>query len=279
MAHVDVRDCLARPAGEEVLTIRRGRRSVAPDAGERQGAVHVDQAAQRLDVGGLGDVPVVHEREAAQARAAARVGHAGEAEVDAVCQQAGEQRRAVVAGTARPTVGEALRKASPGVDVHEHVRDAGARQAVVERAPEHLDRGRRHGARRGDGQARGLETDVRQLAGPCAGRDDDGQLLEPRAPLGQMLREDRRHRQRQRSPTPAARRRWADAEGRRRRACSGASPTPTRRRRAGARAARKERTVRQAGRSTSPFKTTNGRQRRGTKRRDGDGGSLRLPVA
>jgi hypothetical protein len=107
-----------------------------------------------------------------------------------------------VARPARPTVGEALREAGPGVDVHEHVGDAGARQAIVERAPERLDLGRRHGPRRRDGQARRLETDVRQLAGPCASRDDGGQLLEPRAPLDQMLREDRRHRQRQRSRPP-----------------------------------------------------------------------------
>ena len=198
VTRVDVCDRLARPTGEEVLSIRRGRGPVSPDARQRQGAVRVDQAAQRFGVGGLGDVPVMHEREAAQARAAARVGHAGEAEVDAVRQQAGQQRRAVVAGPARAAMGEALGEAGPGVDVHEHVGDAGAWQAVVERTPERLDRGRRHGARRGDGQARRLKADVRQFAGPCASRDDGGQLLEPRASLGQMLREDRRHRQRQR---------------------------------------------------------------------------------
>ena len=62
---VDVGDRLAVAPGEEMLAVGAGCAAIAPDAGERQRPVRVDDLCKRFGVGRFRDVPVLHQAELA----------------------------------------------------------------------------------------------------------------------------------------------------------------------------------------------------------------------
>jgi hypothetical protein len=65
MTGVHVGRRFAATAGEEVLPVRARLGAITPHPGERQRAMRVDQAAERLGVAALRNVPVMDQRELA----------------------------------------------------------------------------------------------------------------------------------------------------------------------------------------------------------------------
>src|SRR3546814_3938579 len=96
----------------------------------------VDQAPQRRAIGSLADVPVMQMGELAQARAPAAVRHAGQAEIDAIGEDHGQQRVAIVGRTARAPVCETVAEAGPRIDIEQDVRDFHARERSEEHTSE-----------------------------------------------------------------------------------------------------------------------------------------------
>ena len=77
---------------------------------QRVALLLVDQAVQRKCVGFLADVPVRRPGELAETGDAARLGHAGQAEIEPLGEQPRHQDAAVSCGLAGAQVGEAVRK-------------------------------------------------------------------------------------------------------------------------------------------------------------------------
>ena len=78
----------AEPAGLEELAVRRRSDAAAEYRRERLALLLVDQTPQRQGIGLLADVPVGRPGELAEAGDAARLGHAGQAEIEPVGEQA-----------------------------------------------------------------------------------------------------------------------------------------------------------------------------------------------
>ena len=157
---VDVAQRLAPAARPEELPIRAGGAAIAPSPGERQRTMRLDQPREGQGVAFLAHVPVVRPGELAQAGTPAGLRHPGQAQVDAVGQHRGEQRRPVVGGPATALVGEALRESGPAIYLQQHVGDLGPRHQVVGvlRKPPRL--GWLLGLQRGDPQAALVERGV-----------------------------------------------------------------------------------------------------------------------
>jgi hypothetical protein len=79
--------------------------------------VRIDQPDERRPIALLPDMPVVNQRELPIGDATNRIGHAIEAEIDAVSQDRREQGRLVVRRPALALMCEAVSKSGPTVDV------------------------------------------------------------------------------------------------------------------------------------------------------------------
>ena len=117
---IDVAQRLAAAGRAEELPVRAGGGAVAPDPGQRQCPVSLDQAGERRGVAFLAHVPVVHPGELAQAVPLARVCHPVQAQVDAVGQVGGEQGGQLLDRPAAALVGEAIRELGPASTSSRH---------------------------------------------------------------------------------------------------------------------------------------------------------------
>lgn len=81
--------------------------------------MRVDQSRQRLTIGGVADVPVMQVRELAQGGRLAGIRHADQAEIDAVRQDYGEKRIAIIARSTGAAMSEAFGKAGPAIDLQQ----------------------------------------------------------------------------------------------------------------------------------------------------------------
>ena len=81
----------AEAAGPEELAVRRRGEAAAEDCRERLALLLVDQTPQRQGIGLVADMPVRRPGELAEAGDAARLGHARQAEIEPVGQQACHQ--------------------------------------------------------------------------------------------------------------------------------------------------------------------------------------------
>lgn len=104
--------------------------------------MRVDQSRQRLDIGGFADVPVMQMRELAQGGRLAGIRHARQAEIDAVRQNHGEKRIAIIGRSTGASMREAFGKAGPAIDLQQQISDLHAGQAIVDHAPHVLRIGR-----------------------------------------------------------------------------------------------------------------------------------------
>ena len=95
----------AATAAEE-LPIGTGGGSVAPDLGERQRGLGIDDAGKGGGVGLLGEVPGLRPGELGIGHALTAVGHALQAEVGPVGQHRGQQGLWIGVGLARAQLGE-----------------------------------------------------------------------------------------------------------------------------------------------------------------------------
>nr|BAM13942.1 hypothetical protein [Pseudomonas sp. K-62] len=156
--------------GEE-LPVGRGRDPRAEGGREGLALLPVDEAAERQPVGFLADMPVRRPGELAEAGDAAGLGHARQAEVQAVGQHAGQDRAGVGRRHAGLQVGEAVREPRPVRDLRQEVGDADTRQHGVEPARQGFGL-RRRGLHEGrDLQHAARERHVAQQAGPGPGVD------------------------------------------------------------------------------------------------------------
>ena len=183
---VDVTQRFAAAARPEELPVRAGGGAVAPDPGQRQRPVRLDQAGECRGVAFLAHVPVVHPGELAQAVALAGLRHPAQAQVDAVREDRGEQGRPFLDGPAAALVGEAVREPGPAVHLQQQVGDPRTGQHAVGVLGGPLRLGRRFGLQRRDAQA-GL---VQHGVGQPAGLGQDSNVLHRRreriAPGGEV---------------------------------------------------------------------------------------------
>ena len=93
--------------------------------------MRIDQPSESRPIALLPDMPVVNQRELPIGDAPNRVGHAIEAEIDAVGQDRREQGRLVVRRPAVALMREAVSKSGPAVDVEQDIRDLAGRQQRV----------------------------------------------------------------------------------------------------------------------------------------------------
>src|SRR6516165_11483435 len=109
-------------------------------------------------------MPVVNQRELPIGDAPNRVGHAIEAEIDAVGQDRREQGRLVVRQPAVALMREAVCKSGPAVDVEQDIRDLAGRQQRVDRLLQPLSLGWRARLYGRDDQLSAGEVDTIELA-------------------------------------------------------------------------------------------------------------------
>jgi hypothetical protein len=191
VAGVDVAPGFAAPAGAKELAVRAGCASIAPEAGERQGAVRVDDARQRVRIALLAHMPVMGPGELAQAGPTDRLGHPREAKIDAIGENGGEKDGPVLGGHAAALVGERGREAGPVVDLQQQIGDLDPWQEIVGGGPKRLRLVRGVGLQGPDLQDAILNGDVLQSSGDAACGDIDHRLGEDIAlcvePLSRIL--------------------------------------------------------------------------------------------
>ena len=186
------------------------------------------ETGERRGVALLADVPVVRSRRAGGASARGRIRPCGvRPEVDAVGEDRGQQRRAVLGGPAAAGVGEAVREAGPAVHLQQEVGDAGTRQegVGVGREPARLGRHLRPDAARCGAPPPGPAW--RRAARPCA-RAPRPRPSPPPAPRGgtRGMPQPPPARRPAAAPRRGARRRSAAAAGSPRTAVAPAAPDP-----------------------------------------------------
>ena len=104
--------------------------------------------------------------ELAQAGATATVRHAGQAEIDAIGEDHGQQCIAVLGRAARSPVGETVAEPGPRIDIEQDVRDLHAGKTIIGIAACDLGCGRGDRLQRRYHQAAFVEPDLRQFALP-----------------------------------------------------------------------------------------------------------------
>ena len=158
----------ARPGRTGRRTTRRCR---SPNSGrERLALLLVDQTPQRQRVGLLADMPVGRPGELAEAGDAARLGHAGQTEIEPVGQQPRHEDAVVGGGLAGAQMGEAVGEQRPSRHLGQQVGDADARQHGVEALGQSLGLRRRRFLDRRDLQHAFVDRDARQQCRPWRGR-------------------------------------------------------------------------------------------------------------
>ena len=181
---VEAAGVTAEAAGLEELAVRGRGQAAAEDRRERLALLLVDQAPQRQGIGLLADVPVGGPGELAEAGDAARLGHARQAEIEPVGEQARHQDAAVGRGLAGAQMGEAVGEQRPARHFGQQVGDADARQHGVEPRGQGLGLRRRRFLDRRDLQHALVERDVRQQAALRLGVDRRQPLVQQRAAAG-----------------------------------------------------------------------------------------------
>jgi hypothetical protein len=100
-------------------------------------------------------------------RPTAGIRHRGQAEVDPVCENGGQQRFIVLGRSPAPLMGEATGEPGPAIDIEQHVRDLGARHQMVDGIPKAPGLRRHRGPQRRDFQLAAGEIDILELS--CRG--------------------------------------------------------------------------------------------------------------
>ena len=165
--------------------------------GERVAELRVDQLGQRRRVSFVADVPGLQPGELGVGRAGAGLGHLGQAQVDRVGQDRGQQQVLVLGQIGRFQVCEVAGEARPLIDFEQQFGDLDVRQdhgcLVYQRL-----RGVGHRRiQRRDLQARLGDDGIRQVVG-CRHAVDGGKLcFQQRQPLMQILFAVGGHGQRQ----------------------------------------------------------------------------------
>ena len=161
---VEARRVAAEAAGPEELAVRGRRRAAAEHRRKRLALLLIDQAPQRQGIGLVADVPVGGPGKLAEAGDGAGLGHARQAEIEPVGEQAGHQDARVGGGLAGAQMGEAVGEQRPARHLGQQVGDADARQHRVEAGGERLGLRRRRFLDRRDLQHALVERDVGQQA-------------------------------------------------------------------------------------------------------------------
>jgi hypothetical protein len=102
-------------------------------------------------------------------RAATSFRHPGQAEIDAICENLGEQRRSIVGGSPAALMGEAFRKAGPSIDLQQQIGDLDSGHQVVGGLRQRPNLGRLLRLQWPDPQQAGVQGHVVQRArfSPC----------------------------------------------------------------------------------------------------------------
>jgi hypothetical protein len=114
--------------------------------------------------------------------------HPGQAEVDAVCENRGEQRRAIVGGPPAALMGEAFRKAGPSIDLQQQIGDLDSWHQVVGGLRQRPGLGRLLRLQRRDTQHAGVQRRVVQRASFSPRGRVRHRVGQRRAPHGEILR-------------------------------------------------------------------------------------------
>ena len=85
--------------------------------------MRVDDPRERRRIAFLAHVPVMDPGKLTQRRAAASFRHPGQAEIGAVRENRGQQRRTIVMNQSATLMGEAVRKAGPSIDFQQQIGD------------------------------------------------------------------------------------------------------------------------------------------------------------
>src|ERR1019366_2604327 len=91
---------------------------LAPDLCERKCALRIDKASEGRCIGLVANMPVMCPGKLRQAGAFANVGHAGQAEIDAIGENGGKQSRPVIDRPAAALMREAFAESGPGCRSH-----------------------------------------------------------------------------------------------------------------------------------------------------------------
>ena len=151
-------------AGPEELTVRRRCEAVAEQCGERLALLLIDQALKRQGIGLVADVPVRCPGQLPEAGDTARFGHARQAEIEPVGEEARHQDLRIGGNLAGPQMGEAVGEQRPSRHLRQEVGDANARQHGVEALGKGLGLRRCRLLDRRDLQHTLVERDIRQQA-------------------------------------------------------------------------------------------------------------------
>ena len=181
---VDAARVAAEAAGPEELAVRGRGEAAAEHRRERLALLLVDQTPQRQGIGLVADMPVRRPGELAEAGDAARLGHARQAEIEPVGEEARHQDLRVGGGLAGSQMGEAVGEQRPSRHLRQEIGDADARQHGVEARGEGLGFRRRRFLDRRDLQHALVERDIRQQAALRLGVDRRQPLVEQRSASG-----------------------------------------------------------------------------------------------
>jgi hypothetical protein len=138
--------------------------------------VRVDDGGPRGDVIVVADVPLRDIHQVVVADAMRSVGHAGQAEIGAVREHRGQERRPVRRRAAGAQMREAIGEAGPGIDIVQQLSDADPRQHAVEPDRQVARRFRHGGLHAGDVKRAVLDLDAIELAA-CGPRHHEIQAL------------------------------------------------------------------------------------------------------
>ena len=194
---VDVAGALGLAPGAEVLAIRRRCGAVAPMLGEWVAELRVDQIGQRRPIGFITDVPGLQPCQLGVGRAGAGLRHLGQAQVDRVGEDRGQQQVLVLGLVARFQVREVPGEARPLVHLQQQFGDLDVRQdhrGLVDQGLRGV--GYRRIERR-DLQARLRDNGVWQLVGRRHAVDGGELRFQQRQSLMQVLVAVGGHGQRQ----------------------------------------------------------------------------------
>ena len=171
IARVDVPGGIAALAGAKELPVRGRGTAIAPDCGDGQGVVRVDDPGERRPVGLGPDMGVGGPDQLVAGDPVARRGHAAKAEIGGVRQDRGQQGILVLAALAGAQVGEGRGEARCPIHLVQQFGNADARHQRLECVRESTGFRRGGCLDRRDLQAPVVEFDPLQLAAPQPPRE------------------------------------------------------------------------------------------------------------
>ena len=135
---IDAARVAAEAAGPEELAVRGRGEAAAEHRRERLALLLIDQTPQRQGIGLVADMPVRRPGQLPEAGDAARFGHARQAEIEPVGEEARHQDLRIGGSLAGSQMGEAVGEQRPSRHLRQEVGDRGCAAAwrrVARRGP------------------------------------------------------------------------------------------------------------------------------------------------